>query len=287
MNKLIVAYGLPGSGKTFYGKKINDNVFVINFDKYIKDGKYPSVKEMLNMAYKNFPKKFWSKNQTDVYLDGLICTHERLFSVVKEAYDFYRSDMSRFTPFYDVEIVYWKPDREKCKDNIQRRNDGRNVDITLNNIEFEEITKENFVENRIKNITNKRVSVNVNKKEIYMDTNWDNYFLPVIESNYYKRGNCIFSEPWSLGGDWGDCWGNSGTISPDPQPKSFKEFDDLLLKVCPTISFLQYKVLYDKCVSIEEYSESDYYGGCEHFAKFKLDVKACYDWLLENNLIEM
>lgn len=284
MNKLIVAYGLPGSGKTFYGEKIKNNTFVINLDKYIKDGKYPPVNEMLNTAYNDFPKKLWNLNQTDVYIDGLICTHERLFSVVKEAYDFYCSDMFKFTPFNEVEVVYWKPDIEKCKDNIQRRNDGRNVDITLNNIEFEEISENSFVENRIKNITNKYVNVKVNRKEIYMDTNWCNYFLPLIENS---SENCIYSKPWSLGGTWGDCWGNLGTISPEPQPKNFKEFDDLLMKVCPNISYLQYKILYDNCVSIDEDSNYDYYGGHEYQARFKLNVKDCYDWLVENNLINI
>lgn len=119
-----------------------------------------------------------------------------------------------------------------------------------------------------------------------MESNWEKYFKSLIDKSYSKKEGVIICENWCCGGSWGDCWGNSGEISPEPPPTTCKVLDDLLMEVSPDISFLKYRELYNKCVSIEEYSESDYYGGVTYYQRFVLDVKGCYEWLLENKIIE-
>lgn len=56
--------------------------------------------------------------------------------------------------------------------------------------------------------------------------------------------------------------------------------------VCPNISFIQYKRIFNECVEIEDFNESDYYGGTEYKSRYKLDVRKCYKMLRERNLIE-
>ncbi len=72
-------------------------------------------------------------------------------------------------------------------------------------------------------------------------------------------GNLV-SDTWSLGGESWDYNGNKRPVYSEPQPASFKEFDSLLRKIAPNISFLKYKELFDECVSIEDKEDSDYYS---------------------------
>jgi hypothetical protein len=44
--------------------------------------------------------------------------------------------------------------------------------------------------------------------------------------------------------------------------------------------------VFNECVTIDEYSENDYYGGTEYKARYKLDVRKLYDMLRERSLIE-
>ena len=185
--------------------------------------------------------------------------------------------------FYSLEIIHWNEDREACKKNIERRNDGRNVSTTIDNLPYEPVNQ-TFITDELRKI-NPKVHVTFKERRVYMDTNWNNYFQPLIDNRWCEDGK-VFSDEWSLGGTWGDCWGGSGTISPEEQPKSFGLFDNLLEKVCPNITYLQYKKAHEACVSIEQRESCDYYGGVENKARYALDVKKCYDMLRDMELID-
>ena len=53
-----------------------------------------------------------------------------------------------------------------------------------------------------------------------------------------------------------------------------------------TYAFIQYKRIFNECVEIFDFNENDYYGGIKYKSRYKLDVKKCYEMLLERNLIE-
>ena len=114
--------------------------------------------------------------------------------------------------------------------------------------------------------------------------------MSVFESKFLTKGslyneNELRSDTWCLGGSWGDCWGNTGMVSADEQPTEFKEFDDLLMEVCPNITLLQYKKLYNSLVSIESGCENDYYGGSTENAYYKCNLKDLYNMMIEMGLI--
>lgn len=287
MGKTIITYGLPGSGKTYYGEQLQQNgcMTVINMDDHMEDGNYKSLKKVLKETLK---KRHYILN--DIYIDALITTRDNLIKTIDELHKFFLNENPEYRKYgKSFKIVYWDENREACRKNAERRNDGRNVSVTIDNLPYETF-KESSIENRIHSEIDLEIKVTFEKRKVYMENSvWHKHFQKLIDTTpiWKKEGVAIFSESWSLGGSWGDCWGNSGTISPEEQPETCEMFDNLLLEVCPAISFLQYKILQKECVSIDKYSESDYYGGTEYYARYKFDVKKCYDWLREKELIEI
>jgi hypothetical protein len=106
-----------------------------------------------------------------------------------------------------------------------------------------------------------------------------------FKETYNIYGDVLTSCGWALGGSWGDCWGNSGSITPEPQPTSFEEFDRLIEKINKDISFMQYKNLYNSCVSTESKSEGDWYGGTAYYGYFQCDIRKLYAELNDRDLI--
>lgn len=97
----------------------------------------------------------------------------------------------------------------------------------------------------------------------------------------------LLSDSWSLGGTFGNCWNDKlGTLSPE-SPKPFKEFDELLERICPNLTFLQYKKLERECTEIAEYEERDYYGGIEYRSYHKCDLRKLYNLLDEMGYINL
>ena len=276
MIKVSIAYGLPGSGKTYYGQQIEQTgcVNVISMDDYIHDGQYESIEDILD---RRFNLRYYSPN--DFYIDSLITMNAVLIDVIGTIDRVFKKWNRR----YCLEVIHWNENRVACRKNIAIRNDGRNVSTTIDNLPYEPVNQ-TFITDELRKI-NPDVTVTFKERRIYMDTIWDNYFQPLTDS-HNSDGSHVYSDEWSLGGTWCNCWGESGTIAPEPQPKSFEIFDELLGKVCPNITYLQYKKLYEACVSIEHSECRDYYGGVENKAKYALDVRKCYDMLRDMDLIK-
>ena len=64
-----------------------------------------------------------------------------------------------------------------------------------------------------------------------------------------------------------------------------KGFDELIERVCPNISFIQYKNIYRKCVTQKTRTDCDYYGGSKEKAWWECNLKDLYKILLEKGLI--
>lgn len=101
------------------------------------------------------------------------------------------------------------------------------------------------------------------------------------EDKGMKDTQAIKSNDWSLGGvrhGWG---GYSSQVSPQPQPVSFAELDELLEKVAPTLSFPHGKRIYRECVTVKEWEDRDYYGGSIYKAHYECDIEKVYSLLKE------
>ena len=94
------------------------------------------------------------------------------------------------------------------------------------------------------------------------------------------------SDSWRTGGTLCSYDGWTSEVEPEKQPQTFTEFDDLLEKLCPNISFLTYKKLYSACVTIEDDYENDYYGGRQYHSRYCCKLNLLYEMLKERGYVE-
>jgi adenylate kinase family enzyme len=269
--ELHISIGLPGSGKTTVFKKLSKEAGrlsnLIECDQFLhgaRGGRYKTMEDLIKDRSSLFDRH--------TYLDGLFLTRvdvDKVLSIAKE-----RNRLPSH-----VIIHYWNPNVEACLWNDQyRRDDDSNV--TIENADMDTINKIMGIQDydRYKGVKFSKKTYNIERKPGWKVFS-DKHKLYVDEHGIVK------GDSWSLGGTWNDCWGNTGTVSPSTAPDSMTEFDDLLEKVAPSISFLQYKKISKNCVSIREYSDGDYYGGSTYHNQYLLDLPCLYEYLIENELI--
>lgn len=280
-NRLIIPIGLPGSGKTFYGittlkkyRKKNYVTFHCDCDGYIN-----IAKDMDDLLCKSTYKK--TLNHKDVfYIDGPWFSEKSVLDVVKY---FFKWNNIKKVEIKHLDFVYWNLDRETCMSNDDDRRE-QSSKSTIKNHPFMKITDE-FLE-KVKEIINDYdmpdCEVNVGYRDVYkMD-----YIDKVVRDkgfNYDPTKNEFYSETWSLGGEWGNCWGDSGTIEPE-KPLDFKELDELLLELVPNISYLQYKNLFNKVADTVTSCDHGYYGTYEDKCQWVCNIDVLRNVLKELGL---
>lgn len=269
MNYLITV-GLPGSGKSTWAEKYQTDNRVTRWCGDMNTVKIIDCDNCANDNLKEYIKKeiLVRSDIKEIIIDGLFTTNKDVELVINS-----------ISPNNDDEIVIcqWLLDRERCIENdLYRREISSEVSIEnlpyeiidvehiKNQTHFDKISKENF---------------NVYKKKDY------EIFISKYNIDTYAN-KTIVSDSWSNGGTSCNCWGDTYNISPE-EPCEFDKFDKLLEDICPNINFLQYKKIRQKCVSIEEDSCGDYYGGTEYYSRYVCDIQCLYDALLEMNLIKM
>jgi hypothetical protein len=107
--------------------------------------------------------------------------------------------------------------------------------------------------------------------------------------NFRFDGDSIIKR-WIIGGMiGGNCWDGAANrpISGDGEP-NFKLLDMIFEKVCPNITYLQYKDVVDSCVSREDdydYDyDYDYYGNYYTYASESCGLRTLAYYLKENEL---
>lgn len=124
--------------------------------------------------------------------------------------------------------------------------------------------------------------------------NFDEFKALAIESGarepyVYRRdfGLCFYTE-WLCGGITGNsCWGRDPRpVEPDTPETSIKALDAFLLKVAPSINFLQYRNIENDILERDTYDTGcDYYGNYSEYSYLKVTVEGLYNKLVELNLI--
>lgn len=120
----------------------------------------------------------------------------------------------------------------------------------------------------------------------------DTYYFDKKKKPETKEPYCFYEQETVGGVSGGSCWDSS-----DPQPfsrdegyedckKQFdKVFDAVLLELCPSISFLQYKNVYNECVSNKNKSVGEYYGNSNEYFILYCRIKDLYEKLKDMDLI--
>ena len=266
--------GLPGSGKSTFGNKMANSRhdMLIRFDDYIKDGKMATYDEIWKDTFRY--QTFYSPYS--VILDGLFLTNSSRKSVIQSLIDYVEHKKINNGYYYRIIYHFWNEDRDTCLHNDKGR---RSIDssITIKNAPYEPVDvdyiekdiKDYIYDHRIKNHT------------VVRSTVYDKFFQSYgIKSEL----DIMKSEEWSLGGTTTNWHENIIELMKEDTP-DFVEFDELIERVCPNISFIQYKNVYRKCVTRKTRTDYDYYGSSEERAWFECNLKDLYKILLEKGLI--
>lgn len=273
--KITVLWGLPAAGKTTYAAPYKRQFMgggksdVINLDALAE--KYLDT-DGGTALWAKFLAEIESalRYSEHLVLDGLITTNK----VARSMIDLIRMKCPEY--HFIWEIVFWVKDVDACLWNDKGRRE-KNSEITIRNVPFEEPSKELRADF---GINDKRFI----RRKVVRKSTFEAWCETIDRS---QKDGKMRSSTWSLGGTSGNCWSSElSHISPESPPTSFVEFDDLVEKICPEINFLKYKKIYAECVTTEERSEGDYYGGCEHYANYVCDLQLLYKLLKEEGLVK-
>ncbi len=246
MKNVIITYGLPASGKSTELKENYSKYFLISVDEYLNK----SFKEIKSKILQHIKDK-----KHDLFaIDILVTTNEALRNVVDTVLES-KLDV-QFT------IVVFHEDRNNSVLNDKFRNRYTKAQTSIEKMPYEKIDESLFSDVNIKFVY----------KPTYVLNDWK---LKSIELKIHlKEEKYLISESWSLGGEWWSYTDARGTISAE-EPIEFNEFDELMEKLNPSISFLEYKKLKRECVSMEEYQNGDYYSN-ETKARWICDMEKLF-----------
>ena len=288
IKELHVLSGLPGSGKSTFAKQYEPTyldpysgtrrpnprtkkpAFVVDYDElYRKAGRVCNL-DVVNKAPINNIKYEY------MILDGLFITQTDIECVIGT----YLNN-PKFTEKYTVEkiiIDVWKPDKESCIWNDRARRDVRGYGAELS----------------IRTMNPERIDIKViedkfgvkTKLELHDVVRAPAYQVMIAENDMHNVvGKYLESDSWCLGGVSYSWTGEKFPLSPE-RSRNFDAFDNLLEKICPQITFLQYKKIYAKCVTEEERSSSDYYTNARE-GYWCCDLEKLYVMLEEMGLYKI
>lgn len=303
-----ILMGLPGSGKSYWVENefrseprrwAQDMSYEINLDEYVN--KHMTIEKALETAYNEnhiageyYTLSSYKLKMAYVCVDGLILTVDDLEKVIEYTRKYITKNVKSCTSIEFI-IHHWTENREQClKNDIlrvkynERKESSKNTIIYarfdgMNNTTFDNIKK------KVEEYGEKCKLV---KHDVHVSNDFEVCFGGWCESHYNVFGSrcedeTLYSESWCLGGTMGNCWDDEiQHISADDKP-NFNRFDEMITKICPDITFLQYNKLYNACVSIEENEEWDYYGGSLTYACYKCDLRKLYYMMQEMGIIKV
>lgn len=304
-----ILVGLPGSGKSYWSRHgfVNDEYpinlrhevrnieyHVLDIDKYVEEyGQYGLKSSIINLLKEEKVEKltnYWNRkvSQRCICVDGLILTDEAICLAIDSCVNYVKTHV-RQQELEKINIIlhFWQPNRENCLHNDKMRLTGgereKTARITIENTTILGLNHD-WVQEAITSRTKEdpKISYKFKMHVVEKHSFYDIHFQP-----YVDNGSLFMkSDTWSGGGERGHCWDSTKFPIAAESPASFYQLDEFLEKICPNITHLQYKKLWDRCVTEQEDNDYDYYGGSEIRRWYEFNLEEGYQTLSEMGLIK-
>ena len=298
MKTIHILIGLPGSGKSYFANKYCDNIgnncvrldidnMILNSDPRIKKSRNPFEIVADNLCYGTGTNKrnFYTQG---IMADGLFTKLEHIVGVANAIIEgvVYRKSIwfKAGSPEIPAEVVlhYWNEDREHCLENDKLRIERANRStVSIQNLDYIDLTNEDTVAKLKEEIKALEVegaliikNIRIKKHEVYKMDEMSRKIGEMVACLRCPnvKDNKLYSDSWNMGGSYGNCWDDTMSPADGEEPSEFDEFDDMMANLVPSITFIDYKRIKKKCVSMEDYYESDYYGGGCTYGQWVCDL---------------
>lgn len=263
----IIMCGLPGSGKSTLAKELYDRrpreSIIIDVDKIIISNKHHNIENCLEYIL-NCALDMVKPGIKYIIIDGLFTNQKQYDEIGAFCKD----------NEIDLEFHFFEEDREGCLWNDRGRKNARGKD-SINTIKIAPLEKPDV--ERVSIIREKEVQLIthvVQKKNVF-----DLWVHEVINKIQKSDDGYLNGDTWSMGGTSGNCWGDIVQRSGDPAPNTFAEVDNIMMEICPDITFLQGRKIYSECVETKTKSDSDWYGGTMDYGYYSCNLRSFYDLL--------
>lgn len=201
-----------------------------------------------------------------------------LFTTITQVISFVKHLQKQFD-IQSLLILHFNLDRETClKNDLGRRELSSEHSIKKMKYDTNVIADD---------FNSLNIPVVISEEQVVEKQGWHRFVKENVK-DVVVDGKYLTSDYWTTGGSRSDLDGNSYPIDGD-DPLEFEELDNLIEKICPNITFMQYKhMMRDlksaNIVTIEDGSEGDYYGTWST-AWWSCDLEKFYNYLNEHNMI--
>jgi len=262
--QLHFTIGLPGSGKTDWAKK-QQNCYVINMDRYSIDVKNKEF--IIKSVTDDINRTLVFNEKCSIIVDGL-------FSNCQDIYDIISNIKNIYIKYIDnVYVHYWKPDIEMCLFNDAYR---RTISAAM--------TIKNMIITKPTDLELSALKINADNEVMLVEHEVERkpeYVVFFKDRNISTEEIVIKSEAWKVSGNRRNCWGEDHQVETE-SPVEFTEYDEIVNKVWPGITHMEYKRMFDYCVQTESNYEMDYYGGCIYYQYYSVDLRILHYYINEN-----
>lgn len=284
---VTLAMGLPGSGKTHtlsdvYPAMLGSTKYVrnlfIDLDNKEFDADY--ILKTIEAVKKRDTYSYGGAVGYNLVVDTLILSNASIKKlIVKLSLILNLSNI-------DLHIIWFKPDIDSCLYNDLGRRKKSSANIIKHAVleEVDTIKLANELEGIVKTVS--VIQKDVERKDEIFTYDLCNDDDTMIYSYFNSRDYrwYIESESWDTGGNWCDCWGNTGTYYSE-EPPYFTELYDIFLEEIE-LTEEERNYIEEELVIIVEEREPDYYGGCRYFSYKTIDLKDLLDYLVSIGKIE-
>lgn len=103
--------------------------------------------------------------------------------------------------------------------------------------------------------------------------------------NKFEYKEALYFSCYAGGVSGGSCWDEEGEDNhyhtTSDEEISYEELDSLLEKLCPKLSFLEYRKIQALLSDTATWTENEYYGNYSEYEYQTLDLKSLYNLLIE------